>query len=406
LRGGGAVRVAMYNGIGLATVRGSGTNGYVQKNWSHVNRKSNIDYRNEQKAIEKRGPPKQRKPDAGILEHDRKRRVELRIAEFEDAMEEQGYSEEEIEKEVAALRKKMASEDIKIRDSTDGGRRRETESHKVAEQKEKEMAQIANAFGIEKNYASGSSFNAELQAEKREREKMEREVQKKEREQAWKQREADRAERAERDRERPSRDERSSRDDRGRRDDDRDRRDDDRGRGARGGRELSPMRPRSRDDRDSGGHDRRDDKEGESSGGGWDKSGEDKDAKRGGWDDREEGDRDRKKPRIDTAATSRLGLPVRAKGDEQATTSSKEADAPKDKAGAPKDKADAPKDKADAPKDKEPAAAPEKKAAKGRSEEKGKRKKRRGSSPSSSSSSGSGSSSDTSSSSSSRSSSR
>ena len=68
----------MYNGIGLATARGSGTNGYVQKNWSHVNRKSHVDYRNEQKAIEARGPPKQRKPNAEILEHERKRKVEAK----------------------------------------------------------------------------------------------------------------------------------------------------------------------------------------------------------------------------------------------------------------------------------------------------------------------------------------
>ncbi len=41
----GGWAVEMYNGIGLATPRGTGTNGYVQKNWSHVRRKSNVDYR-------------------------------------------------------------------------------------------------------------------------------------------------------------------------------------------------------------------------------------------------------------------------------------------------------------------------------------------------------------------------
>ena len=74
----------MYNGIGLSTVRGSGTNGYVQKNMSHVNRKSQVEYRREMALVEKNGPPKAKKPDAGILEHNRKRKIELKIVEFQD----------------------------------------------------------------------------------------------------------------------------------------------------------------------------------------------------------------------------------------------------------------------------------------------------------------------------------
>lgn len=40
----------MYNGIGLSTVRGSGTSGYVQRNLSHVpatKEKRKIDYKTE-----------------------------------------------------------------------------------------------------------------------------------------------------------------------------------------------------------------------------------------------------------------------------------------------------------------------------------------------------------------------
>lgn len=119
----------MYNGVGIPTARGTGTNGYVQKNWSHVKRKTNVDYRNEQKRVDQMGPPKAKKPNKEILEHERKRKVELRIAEFEDAMEEQGYSEAEIEKETAALREKMRSEELKAKSDADS-RRRPMETHR------------------------------------------------------------------------------------------------------------------------------------------------------------------------------------------------------------------------------------------------------------------------------------
>ena len=256
-----------YNGIGLATVRGSGTNGYVQKNWSHVNRKSHVDYRNEQKAAEKKGAPKQRKPDAGILEHERKRKVEVRLAEFEDAMEEQGYTEDEIKREVAAMRKKLLTEEVKAKETRDS-RVRETETHKIAEQKGKEMKQIANALGIDSDYAAGSSFNAELQAERREREKIEREQLKKRKEQEWKERQAARKEREER----RAGDQAGDRDGDSRRGGDRgsDRRREDRHRGDR----------RSRDRRDSGG-DRRG-----SNGGGWDRQEERKASGGKGWDEK------------------------------------------------------------------------------------------------------------------------
>ena len=174
----------MYNGIGLTTPRGTGTNGYVQRNWSHVKRKSNVEYRNEQKRVDAMGPPKARKPNKEILEHERKRKVELRIAEFEDAMEEQGYSEEEIERETAALREKMLAEELRAKEDA-ADTKRPMETHQIAEKKAKELAKLASALGVGRDSRPGDSFNAEIQAERREREKMQREAEKKERHEAY-----------------------------------------------------------------------------------------------------------------------------------------------------------------------------------------------------------------------------
>ena len=44
----------MYNGVGLATVRGTATNGYVQKNLAHRPAKTKVDYNREmEKAMQK-----------------------------------------------------------------------------------------------------------------------------------------------------------------------------------------------------------------------------------------------------------------------------------------------------------------------------------------------------------------
>jgi serine/arginine repetitive matrix protein 2 len=89
----------MYNGIGLSTPRGSGTNGYVQKNSAFLpksrlaesSQKSSYDnsfYNNIGSA-----PPglMQREPNKEILEHDRKRQVEVKCLELQIDLEDQGY---------------------------------------------------------------------------------------------------------------------------------------------------------------------------------------------------------------------------------------------------------------------------------------------------------------------------
>ena len=80
----------MYNGIGLVTARGSGTNGHVQRNFAFVRQsKKDINYRTEED-IAKLDASTNRQPNLEILDHERKRKIEVKCAELEDVLENQG----------------------------------------------------------------------------------------------------------------------------------------------------------------------------------------------------------------------------------------------------------------------------------------------------------------------------
>lgn len=77
----------MYNGIGLQTARGSGTSGYVQKNFAFVRQSTQkFAYKTEEElAAEEARAFKE--PNIGILDHERKRRIELKCMELEEALQ-------------------------------------------------------------------------------------------------------------------------------------------------------------------------------------------------------------------------------------------------------------------------------------------------------------------------------
>lgn len=78
----------MSDNVGLSTPRGSGTSGYVQRNLAHFNRpRDNFQYPPKDFDSLKHQP---RQPDQGLLEHDRKREVEVKVFELRDKLEEEG----------------------------------------------------------------------------------------------------------------------------------------------------------------------------------------------------------------------------------------------------------------------------------------------------------------------------
>ena len=96
-----------YNGIGLQTTRGSGTNGYVQTNKCHrsASRLQRTEWR-DLKDIHG-GGPKSNKPNEEILAHQRKREIEVKLATLEDDLEEKGAGAEEIAERLKEARAKF-----------------------------------------------------------------------------------------------------------------------------------------------------------------------------------------------------------------------------------------------------------------------------------------------------------
>jgi len=80
----------MYNGIGLQTPRGSGTNGFVTRNLAFIRKhKDKVDYKSEEE-VAKLEASLNKQPNVDILNHERKRKVELKCMEMQELMEEQG----------------------------------------------------------------------------------------------------------------------------------------------------------------------------------------------------------------------------------------------------------------------------------------------------------------------------
>jgi len=84
----------MYNGIGLTTPRGSGTSGYVVRNLSTLRSHD----KNDRPSTWDAALPKHREPDQDILEHEKKRRVEIKCLELQLELEDKGVDEADVEK--------------------------------------------------------------------------------------------------------------------------------------------------------------------------------------------------------------------------------------------------------------------------------------------------------------------
>ncbi|KAL3777070.1 hypothetical protein ACHAWO_011636 [Cyclotella atomus] len=107
----------MYNGIGLSSVRGTATSGHVQANAGHV-RNSRHHHARTAGVFDPTSRGRSANSSAPLLTaeaikdgqsslalHEKKRRLEVRLLELRDRLEERGWRDEEIEREITKERK-------------------------------------------------------------------------------------------------------------------------------------------------------------------------------------------------------------------------------------------------------------------------------------------------------------
>jgi serine/arginine repetitive matrix protein 2 len=84
----------MYNGIGLQTPRGSGTNGFVTRNLGFARPIKKKDNRFDPEEDKKRQAKlaMARQPDPELVEHNRRRAIEVQVEEWAESVD--LYSEE------------------------------------------------------------------------------------------------------------------------------------------------------------------------------------------------------------------------------------------------------------------------------------------------------------------------
>lgn len=151
----------MSSNVGLSTPRGSGTSGYVQRNLSQFRPRPAQPYSKEVEPIQHR----QKQPDKDILDHDRKREIEVKIFELKDQLEDEGIDEDEIDTRCDLLRKKLQDE---------GGTNKAKslkahQIHDIADAKIKQTEKLRRALGISKNYEEGGHWRRQDEKKKAER---------------------------------------------------------------------------------------------------------------------------------------------------------------------------------------------------------------------------------------------
>lgn len=99
----------MYNGIGLPTPRGSGTNGFVQRNLAYVSKKRQM----KPKIVSEPDKDFDKPPNPELVLHQKKREIEAKCMRLRKELEEEGWREKRIDEEVDDYRRRKLSELLK-----------------------------------------------------------------------------------------------------------------------------------------------------------------------------------------------------------------------------------------------------------------------------------------------------
>ncbi|GAA6050177.1 hypothetical protein JCM3770_000439 [Rhodotorula araucariae] len=160
-----------YNNIGLATPRGSGTSGHIQANRSSIRPRQQP----RDAAPDFNASFAHRPPDQGILEHERKRKVEAQCFELQVQLEDDGVAQDEIDSQVDALRQRLLAAAAPAAPAQGAAAIKPHERHQLAAAKQAEDERMRRAFGIRADHTEGAAFDRDLQQRLKEERIAERE---------------------------------------------------------------------------------------------------------------------------------------------------------------------------------------------------------------------------------------
>eukprot|EP00483_Globobulimina_turgida_P008099 UN08115 len=138
----------MYNNIGLRTARGSGTNGYIQRNLAHISRPRQefivgLKTKRNKRHVSK---PNKLRVDKSIMEHTQKRQIEVLICKQQCKYEDEGKTEQEIETLITEYRHKLLDEMQNGHNLSND--KQLNDSHQRSAQKLAKNAQMRHALGL------------------------------------------------------------------------------------------------------------------------------------------------------------------------------------------------------------------------------------------------------------------
>jgi serine/arginine repetitive matrix protein 2 len=143
-------------------VRGTGTSGYVQTNKFNVRKRSG--HKKHGNDGDGSGHTKKKVANKDIIEHNKKREIEVKVMEYRISLEDDDDVDEgAIEGLVAKFRQELMEKDTidsekKIRDT-----------HEIAARKEKKMEVMKHALGFsDRDIVEGEAFDRDLQQRKKE----------------------------------------------------------------------------------------------------------------------------------------------------------------------------------------------------------------------------------------------
>ncbi|KAH9832786.1 Pre-mRNA-splicing factor CWC21 [Teratosphaeria destructans] len=147
----------MSSNVGLSTPRGSGTSGYVQRNLSHLKPRDTTQPYPKDLDLHKL-KHKHRQPDKDILEHDRKRDIEVKVFELRDRLEDEGVDEDDIDARCDTLRKELEDQQAKSGGKGSNKNLKAHQVHELAQAKIEESEKLRKALGISRDYEEGSHW--------------------------------------------------------------------------------------------------------------------------------------------------------------------------------------------------------------------------------------------------------